>query len=202
MKKLLNWSPLSTLELVILLSCFILTILFFSSMILVDFIMIVIIILRFFRKKKRGQQQLSNEEVKLKNLQANHTQQEEIWQKLREISLFQTQELALPHSALVKEIFDDEEKIQQMIEKADLSNRQEVQQIQSINFERFIVILHNYLKIAHKPSDFEDVERRLQEGEIKIKSYAEKLRELVRKYNEEGMKEFEIALRQMEGGGE
>lgn len=89
-----------------------------------------------------------------------------------------------------------------MIEKADLSNRQEVQQIQSINFERFIVILHNYLKIAHKPSDFEDVERRLQEGEIKIKSYAEKLRELVRKYNEEGMKEFEIALRQMEGGGE
>lgn len=200
MKKLLNRMPLSITELTVLLFCFILTIPFFGFMILIDLVVIIVIVVRFFNKGRKEHQQISNEESKLKNLQANHIPQEQNWQKFREISLFQTQELAQSQYALVKGIFDDQEKIQQMIEKADLSNRQEVRQIQSINFERFIVILHNYLKIAHKPSDFEDVERRLQEGESKMKSYAEKLRELVRKYNEEGMKEFEIALRQMEGG--
>ncbi|GBG97280.1 hypothetical protein [Lactococcus termiticola] len=187
-------------KLVILIVAVLLTIFFVAPMIMIFMLLIIGLIVNLLIKRVRQEKQIIEKRRTVGRLKNELISKENSWAELKEASVIQAQEFFPEIKEQTEDIFQDEEKIQVLLEESSLSKNKEYQQIQQLGFQRFIVIFNSCIKMKRVPDDFEDVQRRLCEGREKISTYAQNLRQLVRDFNEEDMRDFEVALKQMEGG--
>jgi hypothetical protein len=176
---------------------FLLTIFAIDLMLFIYIVVGIIALVRLILGRVRKEKIWINAVHKTNSIQTTPEMIDQKYDELVEISLIQSDEFIPELYEKIKMIFLTEDKIMEVINQENQGDRQENLEIQKVNFQHFIVVFNHLVKILKNPSDFSDSVRRIDEAKVKINHFHEQLQGLLQNYNEKGMRDFEIALRQM-----